>query len=108
MSDKGVLSTEQIEWMSKQGCSIYMTMTPKKGDPKDEGRPIVDESEIQIHSRIVNSETVKFYHSDFVPNTKGHVNKLMKEQFKLIKDELLEKRFEKESKKEDRSPPFEN
>ena len=93
MSDQSVLSQEQIEWMTKHGCSIYMTVTPKKNIIKAEKRPVVDESEIQLHSRIVDGEIVKYYHSDFVPNTKGNVNKLMKEQFKLIKNELLNKRF---------------
>ena len=93
MSDKGVLSQEQIEWMTEHGCSIYMTMMPKKKETKLDKRAVIDESEIQLHSRIVDGETVKYYHSDFVPNTKGNVNKLMKEQFKLIKNELLNKRF---------------
>jgi len=93
MSDQSVLSQEQIEWMTKHGCSIYMTVTPKKKETKLDKRAIVDESEIQLHSRIVDGEIVKYYHSDFVPNTKGNVNKLMKEQFKLIKNELLGKRF---------------
>ena len=79
--------------MTKHGCSIYMTVTPRKKETKPGKRAIVDESEIQLHSRIVDGETVKYYHSDFVPNTKGDVNKLMKEQFKLIKNELLNKRF---------------
>ena len=79
--------------MTEYGCSIYMTMMPKKKETKLDKRAIIDESEIQLHSRIVDGETVKYYHSDFVPNTKGNVNKLMKEQFKLIKNELLNKRF---------------
>ena len=96
MSEKSVLSTEQIEWMTKYGCSIYMTITPQKGEVKKEGRPVIDKSEIQIHSRIVDAEETKYYHSDFVPNTKGHVNKLVKEQFRIIKNDLLNKRFGEE------------
>ena len=60
---------------------------------KKEGDPLIDETQIQVHTRVVNKAEAQYNHSDFVPNTRGHMNKLLKEQFKIIKDKLLDKRF---------------
>ena len=94
MSDRLPGHTDQIEWMEKHGCSLFMTITPKQNKIKVKGDPSIDETEVQLHCRIVNGQEAQYSHSDFVPNTKGNLNKLFKEQFKLINDTLLDKRFE--------------
>lgn len=92
-NEKEDVNADQIEWITKYGCSLFMTVIPKQNKIEAEGNPSIDETEIQIHCRIVNKEEAQYSHSDFVPNTKGNINKLLKEQFKIIKDKLLDKRF---------------
>ena len=96
MSKKGkedLVNNAQLDWVHSEGCTFFMTILPKKNIVKKEGDPLIDETQIQVHTRIVNKAEAQYTHSDFVPNTRGNMNKLLKEQFKIIKDKLLDKRF---------------
>ena len=88
-----LVNNEQLDWVHSPGCTLFMTILPKKNKIKEEGDPLIDETEIQVHTRIVNKAEAQYSHSEFVPNTRGNMNKLLKEQFKIIKDNLLKKRF---------------
>ena len=48
------VNADQIEWITKYGCSLFMTVIPKQNKIEAEGNPSIDETEIQIHCRIVN------------------------------------------------------
>lgn len=88
------LDPDQLAWMQEKGLQMSMTLVPDKRRIATRDKPPgVDDSQVQLFIRIQTGTDHQIIHSDFVPNTRGDINKLLKAQFDIARKNLLDQRF---------------
>ena len=92
------LTPQQIAWMENCGMTLHMALVPKMVtialNPGD--KPHVDPTQVQVVTAIQTGGQHMGDHSDFIPATRGHMNKLLKTKFQIMKDALLDRHFDPE------------
>lgn len=89
------LTPAQQEWMRSQGLAINLALIPKQKILADiDGEVRIDSSMVQLAIQIQTREQAMVIRSEFVRNTKGDINKLLKAQLQQARQALLDKHFE--------------
>ena len=89
------LTADQQEWMKNEGLAINVALIPRQKILADaNGHVGIDPSMVQLAMQIQTREHAMVIRSEFVRNTKGDINKLLKAQLGQARKALLDKHFE--------------